>query len=97
MLLKVYTVYDSKAEAYLQPFYCKSKGEALRSFTEVCNDKNSQIGKYPEDFTMFELGEFDDSNAQFKMYKSSVALGCAIEFVNGSSFAEPKVAQLTSV
>jgi hypothetical protein len=82
MKLFIYTVYDSKAECYLSPFYCKSKGEALRSFAEIANDKQSQIGKYPEDFTMFELGEFDDSNAEFKMHKASIALGCAIEFVN---------------
>lgn len=84
MLLKIFTVYDCKAEAYLQPFYCKSKGEALRSFVEIANDKQSQIGKYPEDFTLFELGEFDDSTAKFRMLDAGVALGCALEFVNRS-------------
>lgn len=90
MKLKVYTVYDCKAECYLKPFYCLSKGEAIRSFTEIANDKSSQIGKYPEDFTLFELGEWCDSDAQFNLYKSSVALGCAIEFVKDA-------AQLSSV
>jgi hypothetical protein len=85
MFLKICTVYDSKAECYLQPFYCKSKGEALRSFIEISNDSKSQIGKYPEDFTLFELGEFDDSNANFRMYDAKVALGCALEFVKTGS------------
>lgn len=81
MLLKVFTVYDSKAEAYLQPFYGKSRGEALRSFIEAANDKQSNIGKYPEDFTLFDLGEFDDSNCTFNLLSVSVPLGRAIEFI----------------
>lgn len=84
MLLKVYTVYDTKAECYLQPFYCKSKGEALRSFTEISNDKNSQIGKYPEDFTLFELGEWSDATAKFGQHDTPISLGVAIEFVKAA-------------
>lgn len=81
MIYKVYSVYDSKAEAYMQPFYCQSKGQAIRSFTEVSNDNTSQIGKYPEDFTLFELGEFNDSNGRFTLYDASHPMGKAIEFV----------------
>ena len=72
MLLKVFTVFDSKAEAYLQPFYGKSKGEAIRSFIEAANDKQSQIGKYPEDFTLFDLGEFDDSTSRFNLLEIAI-------------------------
>lgn len=93
-MLKIYTVYDSKAECYLQPFYCKSKGDALRSFAEIANDKQAQIGKYPEDFTLFELGSWDESTCLFSIHKGSIALGCAIEFVKGDS---PVMKQLQAV
>lgn len=81
MKLGVYSVYDSKAEAYLQPFYMQSEGQAIRSFGEVANNKEHSIGKYPEDFTLFHLGYFDDSTCDFELLKTQVALRKAIELV----------------
>lgn len=81
MILKVYSVYDSKAEAYLSPMFFQTKGQAIRSFGEVANDSSHQIGKYPEDFTLFELGEFNDSNCKFTMYDTPYSLGLALEFI----------------
>lgn len=60
MKLRVYTVFDKAVNAYLQPFFCRSKGEAIRSFTEACADPKSNFGKYPVDYTLVELGEYDD-------------------------------------
>lgn len=81
MILKVYTVYDSKAEAYLQPFFSQSKGVAIRSFQEAVRDEKSNISKYPEDFTLFELGEYDDSNSKFNLHNTPQSLGVAVEFL----------------
>lgn len=81
MIYKVYSIYDSKTEGYLQPFYQQTKGQAVRGFTEVVNDKSSQIGKYPEDYTLFELGDFDDTNCKFSIYDTPKSVGVGIEFV----------------
>nr|WAE43897.1 MAG: nonstructural protein [Microviridae sp.] len=80
MKLFIYSVYDSKVEAYLPPLFMKSKGEFLRSFAEAANDPKCNIGKYPADFTAFELGSFDDSNARVLSLPAPVSLGVAIEF-----------------
>ncbi len=85
MIIKVFTVYDSKAEAYLQPFYSQSKGSAIRSFQEAVNDPKSNIGKYPADFTLFELGSFDDSNCRFVLNSTPTNLGLGLEFLNDGS------------
>jgi hypothetical protein len=77
----VYVVYDSKAEAYLNPLFFQSKGVAIRSFTEAANDKESQMGKYPGDYTLFELGSYDPLTAKFDLHASPVSVGVAIEFV----------------
>lgn len=81
MNFKIFTVYDCKAQNYLQPFFCRSTGEAVRSFTEIANDPKSQIGKYPVDFTLFELGSFDDNTADFVIFNTPVSLGLANDFV----------------
>lgn len=82
MIHKVYTVYDSKAEAYLPPFYQQTKGTAIRVFTETANDPQSAVSRYAEDFTLFELGSYDDNQATFNLHKTPISIGKAIEFKN---------------
>lgn len=81
MQLKIYTIYDSKAEFYSKPFYATARGAALRSFTDACNDKNIDFGRYPADYTLFEIGTWDDSTASIVMHKAPVSLGVGVEFV----------------
>jgi len=78
--MKMFTVYDSKAEAYMQPFFAKSTGEALRSFSDTCQDKNHIFAKHPEDFTLFELGTWDEQTSDFVIYESKKSLGIALEY-----------------
>lgn len=80
MIMKVFTVYDSKAECYLQPFFMQTKGQAIRAFSELASDEKHNFGKYPADFTLFELGMFDDAKAEFTSYNTPVSLGLALEF-----------------
>lgn len=81
MIHKVFTVYDSKAEAYMQPFFSGTTGLAIRSFTEVCNNKEHAFNKYPDDYTLFEIGTFDDSNGIIEVSQTKKSHGMAIDFV----------------
>ncbi|AXL14692.1 nonstructural protein [Microviridae sp.] len=79
MIYKMFTVYDSKANAYLQPFFLKSAGEAVRAFTDSCNDPKTAFCRHPEDFTLFEIGTYDDSTALVETHKAHISLGLASE------------------
>ncbi len=80
MLHMIFTIYDDKAECYLPPFYMKTVGEALRAFTESVNDPNHPFCKYPADYTLFKLGQFDDGKASFEIHATPGAIGKAIEY-----------------
>ena len=80
MISKIFVIYDCKAEAYLQPFFMKSKGEAIRAITACVEDAQHNFCKYAEDFTLFEVGTFDDSDACFSLYDAKQSLGCLLEF-----------------
>ena len=58
----------------------KSKGEAIRAITAHVNDSQHNFCKYAEDFTLFELGSWDDSNCIFDLLKTPYSLGVLIEF-----------------
>lgn len=79
--MNIYSLYDSKVGAYLRPLICRNHGEALRAFAELANDKNSSVGRYPADFTLFYLGSFDDETGGIEVEQSPRSLGIAQEFV----------------
>lgn len=80
MLLKSYSVYDSKVAAFMQPFFMQAHGAALRAFADLVNDPKTQICKYPEDFTLFYHGDFDDQSGLFRSEPAPVALGTGLEY-----------------
>lgn len=82
MIHFMYTVHDSATAAYLRPFFARNKGEALRSFSEAVNDPASQFAKYPAEFTLFEMGTFDDTLGTFDLHPSALPLGKALDFLS---------------
>lgn len=84
MIYKVFTIYDAKAEAYLPPFYFAATGQALRAFADMANEREHQVGRHPADYTLFELGYFDDGDATFEAHQAKIPLGTAVEYVNVS-------------
>ncbi len=63
MIIKMFAVYDSKAECFLPPFFFNSTGLACRYFTAQANNESSQLCTYAADFTLFEIGNYNDKNA----------------------------------
>lgn len=74
----MFSVYDEKSEAFLLPFFLQTKGQAIRAITDCVNDTNHTFYKHPSDYTLFELGSFDDSTGLFVTKKTSI--GNLVEF-----------------
>lgn len=62
--MKIYTVRDSKVEAYLPPFYAANDAVAIRMITDTANDPNTLFNKHPIDFTVIYIGEFEESTGE---------------------------------
>lgn len=80
MKLKIYTVYDSAAMAYITPFFMPTDGQATRVFSDAVNDRSHPYGRHPHDYTLFSIGEFDDGNASMKTNPPG-SIGNGLEFV----------------
>jgi len=63
MILKMFSIYDRKAEVHQPPLYCHNIGHAMRVFQDVFRTPDSVLSRYPEDFQVFEVGTFDDQSA----------------------------------
>lgn len=82
MLFKVYSVWDSCINAYLQPLFFLTKGQAIRSLTEEVNKPDSDFCKYSDQYVLFELGTFENTDGKFELYSAPISVGVCTEFKN---------------
>lgn len=60
MIYNVYAVLDRKAGVYALPFFCPNDAVAMRHFDAAAYDPQQLMSKYPEDFSLVKLGQYDD-------------------------------------
>lgn len=80
MILKAFTVYDMKTEAYLRPFFALTEGEAIRMFSDAVNTAGNQFNAHAEDFILYGIGKFDDSLGQLDK-EPQENLGSALRYI----------------
>jgi len=80
MIIKIYCLYDSKAQFYHAPFFLLNDELAVRGFAQAANDSETFLGKNPGDYTLFSLGEFDDSTGSITTLKTPHNLGLALNY-----------------
>ena len=66
MTQKLFAIYDAKASFFMTPWPCRNVGIARREFASACSNPESAIGKFPADFVLHEIGEYNDNDAQIK-------------------------------
>lgn len=81
MKSKLFAIYDSKAKLYKRPFFMDTLGECIRGFQDLANDEGSEIGKYPEDFTLFELADYDSETGKVIPHSTKISHGLAVDFI----------------
>lgn len=64
-VLKMFSVYDKKVGAFTAPMFFRSKGEAIRSFTDACS-REENFRRHREDYGFAYLGDWDDNTGLFE-------------------------------
>lgn len=85
MRLIMASVRDSKADAWQSPLFFQSSAQAVRSFIDAVNDRSTEFGKHPEDYTLFELGTFDQRSGEIEVHIAPQALGVGVNFIREES------------
>lgn len=52
----VYSVFDLKGETFSQPFFCVTDAAAKRLFGDACLDRETPVGRHPEDYALYRVG-----------------------------------------
>ena len=82
--LRLYSIYDSKAERPPQVYH--NDMLALRAFEGIVNDDKMLIKKYPEDFSLYYVGNLGDGDGRYYVENCDepripILVGRAIEYV----------------
>lgn len=81
--MKIFCIFDSKADAFLAPIFAVTEGIARRMFYDVVNDPSSAFNKHPGDYTLFEIGDFDERKGFISGLESYTNLGNALTYLSG--------------
>lgn len=77
---QVFAIRDSKVGYFGPPMILRSTGEAIRVFTDACQDQKSQLSRHPEDFSLHLIGEYDEVKGQM-IPQSHVSFGSGTSFI----------------
>lgn len=80
MIVKMFTLYDTAVMAYMSPIFARNKGEALRSLSKSVNGPSGNaLADHPEQFVLYEIGEFNDETGQVSPYVTPDCVCKAVE------------------
>ena len=63
--MMLFSVFDKKVGAFMPMFPARAKGEAIRMVSDAAADPQGQFIKHLEDYSLFQIGEFDDRSGKF--------------------------------
>lgn len=84
--LRLYSIYDMKAEQFSPPQVYHNDMLALRAFEGLVNDDKTLINSYPEDFSLYYVGNLGDSDGRYYIDGSDetrvpILVGRALDYV----------------
>lgn len=82
MQQRLFSIYDEKAQAWLPPFAFIHQAQALRAFSDCLNSKDHQFAQHPEDYTLAQIGEWDEQSGVLVSFEKKTILGNGIEVKN---------------
>lgn len=63
----IFAVYDKKAMVFFPPFTVENVVSAVRGLEDTVNSPGNVINRYPDDFALYKLGEFDNVSGNFNL------------------------------
>ena len=77
--LNFYCIYDSTAAVYYPPFTFKIDQQAIRAFAVTMDSPNSNMSLFPQDYSLYCLGSFDEITGMLQPLKNPRRVITAME------------------
>lgn len=66
MIMYACAVLDKKVNAYMNPQFFRTKGEAIRSWMDAVMSEAAPFRRHAEDYVFCYLGKYDDASGRFE-------------------------------
>lgn len=66
MIIRLYSMYDSKALTWSPPFLAESDAVACRMVSDIVTDTDTIVGRHPMDFRLYCVGQWDNAKASLR-------------------------------
>lgn len=94
MKVYLYSLKDTAVGAYMQPFFARADGEAVRMVMELLKDQKSTPAQYPEQFRLYQVGGFEDLTGEIEAQDGPrMVMSCAAMLPRDLPKAVNKVAE----
>lgn len=77
---KIFCFKDEKSETYGPPMTVETQGVFIRQIQEQLPQGQAIWSKHPQDFSIFELGEYDIYTGKILLHESKKCLGLVMDF-----------------
>lgn len=85
MIYHMYSIRDNKTDHYAAPFVQQHDIDATRMFHRACKDDTVQFSHFPEDFDLYQIGDYDDTNGKL------IPLSAPRYIVSATSFTQMQI------
>lgn len=82
MIHKAFSVKDLKAGAFAPPFFMPRVEPAIRAFSDAVMHRDELMHRHPDDFVLYEVGEFDDNLGSVAGYEQPMPVISARKVVD---------------
>lgn len=84
-------VYDQKSESYGRPIMELTIGSAIRAFEAEMKQEESALKKFPQDFSLWQIGVYDELKGEVKGLAQKINLANAWEINQDKKESTPRV------
>lgn len=79
--MKIFSIKDMKAQLHLQPFGDRDATSSKRGFQITANEGDSVVRRYPAEFRLLELADFNEQTGEITPYKHAIDHGSAADYI----------------
>lgn len=73
MKIYLYAIKDRQMNAFMAPIALPTTGVAIRMLRDQVNDTNNALFKHPSDYSLWQLGHYDDATGEITNEQEKIA------------------------
>lgn len=87
---KLFVLKDAKSTSYGMPITAQTTGVFIRDIIQYELQRGQAVfARHPEDFSIFEIGEYDPTTGNLELYENKNCLGLVSDFRDLSQATVP--------